>query len=151
MSSFRNVPWNVHAKIIWASAGLAFVGVPGAFAAHADIPIITSAWAGLSVYLIDAAGINMDKASILKLVAGVLTAITSFIIGYKTATTAAAYTGIGTVPAIVVNAGLNGIVTYSYGRALFTILIEDKNEKNIRIIIEKTVRLMIEWMKDVVR
>src|SRR5262249_12989385 len=116
-SGFSSIPWNVHLKIIWVSSGLALVGVPGAFGAHVDVPVIITTWIGLSAYIAKAVGTHLDKDTLSKIVVGVFTYASFFMLGYKSATAAAAYTGFGTLPAIVVNSGLNGVITYVYGRA----------------------------------
>jgi uncharacterized protein (DUF697 family) len=111
------VPWKMHLTIIWTAAGLGGVGLFSAFAAHADIAVISAAWTGMLVTLAVQAGHSLSKDGALKIVAGILFAVGGLAGGIKLANTYFAYTGVGTVPAMIVNAGANATLTYIVGKA----------------------------------
>jgi len=67
----------------------------------------------------------------LKVATGVLAGATSFPGGVKLADSDFALTGVGTVPAIVVNAGLNGVITWPAGRAWAHVVLEEDLEQSV--------------------
>jgi len=112
-----NIPLRMKTRIMWSSAAAGAVGVPGAFGAHLDLMAITAIWATLLVMLADQAGSSLDKAKAAKIVAAILAGITFFGTGFKLANTYFAYTGIGTIPAVIANVGANAGITYLFGNA----------------------------------
>ena len=111
------LPVRMKATILWSALAAGAVGIPGAFGAHADVPVLLGIWTTLLIRLASQAGESMSKATAAKVAAGVLVGIGGFQAGVKLATTYFAYTGVGTIPAIIVNAGANASLTYIFGRA----------------------------------
>lgn len=111
------IPLNMQATIIRRSLAAGGIGIPGAFGAHLDVAPIAVVWTEMLVRLAGQARREMDKAKAAKIVAGVLAGIGIFKVGFKAANTYFAYTGIGTVPAVLANVGVNGVATYLFGRA----------------------------------
>jgi uncharacterized protein (DUF697 family) len=125
------IPLNMKTTITTTSIGLGAVGIFGAFAAHSDLLAIAPAWTGMFLRLANQAGKPMERDRVLKVVTGVLVGVTSFVGGVKLANSYFAYTGIGTIPAIVVNAGVNGTLTWLAGRAWAQICLEDDLEQSV--------------------
>ena len=121
------------------SLGLAGVGVGSAFAAHADLVFITAAWTAMFIKLADQAGKSLEKNQAMKLVAGVLVGVGCFAAGFKLANTALAYTAFGTLPAMVLNASINALMTWLVGRAWAHVLIEGDAEQSV----DSLVRAMV--------
>jgi uncharacterized protein (DUF697 family) len=137
-----DLPLRMKTAIGW-SAGLAgAVGVPGAFAAHGDVPILIGIWTTLLVRLAFLAGKDLDKGKAAKIVAGVLLAIGGFAGGVKLMTTAIAYTGIGTIPAMVANAGANATLTYFFGRSTAKVFLSNDHLDSASAIIAAIVAIM---------
>lgn len=131
MSDARNskIPWSMHRVILYASGGLGAVGIPGAFAAHADVPVIATVWAGMFCALAVLAGKPMDKYLALKVAGGLLLALSGMIEGIKLANTYFAASLIATPYAVAANMALNAGITYNVGRAAARIfLLNDKEE-----------------------
>ena len=88
--------------VLYNSFAAAAVGVPGAFVAHGDVAILTGIWTNMLYNLARHAGCEMDKETAL-LVAGALIASTgTMLAGMKLANTYFGYTGVGTIPAMVI-------------------------------------------------
>ena len=111
------LPWNMHKTIIAATLGLGGVGIFGAFGAHADLAAISSAWVAMFATLAVQAGKPLEKATVLKIVAGIMLGVGGFVGGVKLANTYFAYTGVGTVAAMIINSSANAALTYVTGRA----------------------------------
>jgi uncharacterized protein (DUF697 family) len=136
------LPFPMKTAIGW-SAGLAgAVGVPGAFVAHADVPILVGIWITLLVRLAVLAGKDLDKGKAAKIVAGVLLATGGFAGGVKLMTTAIAYTGVGTVPAVIANAGANATLTYFFGRSTAKVFLSNDHLDSVSAIIAAIVAIM---------
>jgi len=112
-----DIPLKMRTKIIWSAVTAGAIGVPGAFGAHADVPLLAGIWATLLVLLAKDAGAELDKAKATKIVAAIFLGISFFGTGFKLANTYFAYTVIGTLPAIIANVGANGSITYLFGKA----------------------------------
>lgn len=95
----------------WAAA----VGVPGAFAAHADIPILAGIWAKMIYEIAEDNNIELNEANAIKIAAAIGGAVGIAAVGVKAANTYFAYTGIGSLLAIPLNATANGVGTYLIG------------------------------------
>ena len=100
-------------------SGSAFTG-PGA-----DLTIIGSAWAVMIVALALQAGVSLDRSTALKIATAMLMSFGSFLGGSKLAIQAFALTGVGTLPAIGANCGINAGITYLAGMAIATILVQE--------------------------
>lgn len=118
------IPANMNGTILWTAGSLGGVGLFSAFAAHADVAVITGAWATMLVTLAVQAGHSLDKDKALKIVAGVLLGVGGLVGGTKLATTYFAYTGVGTIPAMLANASANATLTYLVGKAAATAFLE---------------------------
>ena len=73
-------------------------------------------------------------------------AATSLIGGIKLATTYFAYTGVGAIPAIVANAGVNGILTWLAGRAWAQVVLEDDLEQSVDSLIRAMLGVLAGWL-----
>lgn len=129
------LPWRMHQTIIWSSLSTAVAGVPGAFMAHGDVMIIAAIWTTMLIALAKQSGATMEKAKAAKIIAGVLAGIGGFAGGVKLANTYFAYTGVGTVPAMIINAGANAILTYLFGKAVARVFLSDGSERPAEVII----------------
>jgi uncharacterized protein (DUF697 family) len=118
------------------------VGIVGAFGAHADIPFLIGIWVKMTLEIADCMGRKLDKDRAKKLVTGVITGIGGFVGGVKLANTYFAYTGIGTIPAILANVGTNGSLTYIYGKALTRVFASESKEFTIDTLIATIVALI---------
>jgi hypothetical protein len=128
MSNDMNVPSNMRNTVRATALGLGALGIPGAFGAHADLVPITAAWATMLVTLASQAGREMDKDFAFKVAGGVIVAVGGFAAGVKTANTWLAWTGVGTLAAVLCNVGTNAALTYTTGMAAARVfLIEDKS------------------------
>ncbi len=107
------------AKNSWSAAA---VGVPGAFAAHADIPILVGIWTNMLWKISKESRSNLDFKTIVKAVATFGAAVGTVASGVKIANTYFASTGVGTPLAIVFNSAANGLATYSIGRTCGNIM-----------------------------
>jgi len=92
------------------------------------------------------ADIEMDKVTAMKLTTSILLSIGSFLGGTKLAVQAFSYTGVGTVPAMLANGGINAGITYLTGKAIAATLIREKGVDSVedfaRVIV-KTVLLAL--------
>lgn len=125
--------------ILTTSLGLGAVGVFGAFAAHSDILAIAPAWVAMFASISEDAGVHVDRDKLLKIATGVLLGVGGLLGGMKMANTYFAYTGIGTIPAVVANAGMNAVATWLAGRAWGHIVLEEDLEQSV----ENLVRAMM--------
>lgn len=128
--------------ILWHSLAAGGVGIPGAFAAHGDLVAITAIGVTLFIQLAVKAGKQMDKATATKIVAGVLAGIGGFAGGVKLANTYFAYTGVGTVPAIVVNAGANAGLTYLFGKAVASTFLAENTEITVEALVRNIILII---------
>ena len=85
------------------------------------------------------AGVHVDRDKLLKIATGVLLGVGGLLGGMKMANTYFAYTGIGTIPAVVANAGMNAVATWLAGRAWGHIVLEEDLEQSV----ENLVRAMM--------
>lgn len=83
------------------------------------------------IKLADQAGQSTEKNKAMKLVAGVLVGVGSFAAGNKLANTALAYSAVGTLPAVALNAGINALMTWPMGRAWAHVLLEGDAEQSV--------------------
>jgi hypothetical protein len=114
-----SLPWSAKCINFKTVGGTAAFGVAGAFAGpHADVPAIIGSWSVMVGSLAKDAGMTMSGDDALKLAAGVATGVSLALAGVKFATMAFTWSGIGTVPAVVANCGLNAAVTYLFGRSV---------------------------------
>ena len=107
----------MNATILWTSLSLGGLGLFTTFVAHADIGFVSVAWATMFVTLAIQAGHSLSKDTALKIAAGVMIGVGGLAGGIKVANTYFAYTGFGTIPAMLANAGTNATFTYIVGRA----------------------------------
>lgn len=113
-----DIPFGMRTRIICSSVTVGAVGIPGALGAHLDVVAIAGIWGNLLLMLGKQAGAEFDKAKATKIVAVILAGVGLFGTGFKLANTYFAYTGIGTIPAVVLNAGANASITYLFGKAV---------------------------------
>jgi hypothetical protein len=105
--------------VIATAAGLGAEGLGSAFLGPgADLMIIATAWAGMIGALAGIADVKLDKITALKIATTILVSFGSFVGGSKLAVQAFAYTGVGTLPALVANGGINAVVTYLTGTTI---------------------------------
>jgi uncharacterized protein (DUF697 family) len=128
--------------IVWSATAAGVVGVPGAFGAHADVLALVAIWTALMVRLGILAGKEIEKGVAAKVVAGVLVGIGGFAGGVKLMTTAIAYTGIGTIPAIIVNSSANATLTYYFGRSVARVFLSKDLHDSAGAIITAIVAMM---------
>jgi len=136
------IPLRMKTTIAWSAASAGAIGIPGAFAAHFDIPVLVGIWSNLLVRLAIQAGRDIEKGVAAKIVAGVLLAIGGFAGGVKLMTTALAYTGVGTVPAIIANSGANATLTYFFGRSVAKVFLSQDHRDSAGAIIAAIVAIM---------
>jgi uncharacterized protein (DUF697 family) len=134
------------ATILATSVGLGTVGLFGAFAAHSDLLAITPAWTHMFLRLAKQAGKTLDKDRAVKITSGVLMGATALIGGIKLANTYFAYSGVGTIPAIVVNAGVNGVLTWLAGRAWAQITLEEDLEQSVESLVRAVLGMLGGWL-----
>jgi len=115
--------WSSNKKILTASASAAAVGVPGAFGGPGtDLAPIVTIWTALFVALADDEAVHMSERTAIKIVSSVLASIGLIGFGTKTAITVFAWTGVGTVVAVMLNASINAAMTYVFGQAVISVL-----------------------------
>jgi len=136
------IPLRMKTAIVWSAVLAGAVGVPGAFGAHADVLALTAIWITLLIRLGILAGKDIEKGTAAKIVAGVLLGIGGFAGGVKLMTTAVAYTGIGTIPAIIVNAGANAALTYYFGRSVAKVFLSEDLHDSASAIIAAILAMM---------
>ena len=110
-----SIPDSMRRTIRAVSWSLGVEGFFGVFTAHWDLGIIAAAWTGMFASLANQAGHKLDRDTAYKLALGIAIGVGGFAVGYKIAATTIAYTGVGTLPAMVANAGTNGLVTHVVG------------------------------------
>lgn len=86
------IPAKMNATILWTAGSLGGMGLFTAFAAHADIAVITAAWATMFVTLAVQAGHQLEKNKAVKIITGVLLGMGGLAGGMKLATAYFAYT-----------------------------------------------------------
>ncbi|MEJ0027704.1 MAG: hypothetical protein WDN01_16895 [Rhizomicrobium sp.] len=122
------IPTAMQRTIYWSALALGIEGLFGVFTVHADVPIIVAAWTGMFVKLASQAGRKMDKTTATKVAAGIVVGVGGIASGMRLAETWLAYTGVGTLPAMICNAGTNAVFTYMVGCAIARVfLARDRN------------------------
>lgn len=134
---------SVHTKITSAAALAGAVGVPGSFAAHADVWVLGLVWAGLFTTIADATGTTFTRHERTRIIKGVLAGAAAFIGGMKAATTVIAYTGVGTIPAMLANASINATFTYTFGMALYQVFSSKEKHVTTADLIQAIVVVML--------
>jgi Domain of unknown function (DUF697) len=142
--SAPQIPSGMRATVAWTAAGLGTMGLFTAFAAHADVGAITTAWSGMFIRLAHQADLELDKDDALKIAAGVLVGIGGLAAGVKLANTWLAYTGVGTLPAMVCNAGTNGAVTYVIGCSAARVFISSDRGTSVQEMVKAIVRIVFQ-------
>ena len=104
---------------------------------------IAGIWTGMLVRLSNQAGNRMNKGKAAKVAAGVLAGIGLFKTGFKLADTYFAYTGVGTIPAVVANAGADGTITYLFGRAAGKLFLSEDGEDSVEGLVKGILTLMV--------
>jgi uncharacterized protein (DUF697 family) len=137
------LPLKMKATIVRCSMGAAGVGIPGAFAAHGDLVAIGAIWTTMLIRLATHAGENLENSKATKIVAGVFAGIGLFKVGFKLANTYFAFTGVGTLPAMIANASVNGGVTYLFGRASGKLFLSEGFRDSTESIVQNLLSLMI--------
>lgn len=122
-----------------SSFAAAAVGVPGAFAAHGDIPVLTGIWANMIYRLAKHSECPMDMATAARIAGSIAVSMAAMSAGVKAANSYFAYTGVGTLPAIVANAGANGVGTWLVGRACADVMVE----KDLERMAEKVIKIVV--------
>lgn len=140
-----SIPFWMHFTIIGTSIVLGVEGPVGAFAPHVDIGVIIAAWSFMFVALAALAGGQMERDKGLKIAAGLIAAMGGLAMGVKIANAWAAYTGFGTIPAMVCNAGTNALVTYMIGRATAQVFLSEGAGASVDQIINAIMRIIFPW------
>jgi hypothetical protein len=107
-----------------ASAG--FVGIPGAFFAHGDIPVLAGIWTNMFFRLAKHANRNLDMKTAGRLALTTATALSVAATGVKVMNTVVAHTGLGAPFAMAANASANAGATYLIGTTAADLLIKNK-------------------------
>lgn len=136
------IPDEMHRTIVWASLGLGFTGLFGVFTAHGDLAVIVPAWGAMIWKLSDQACIEFDRDAALKLAGGLAAAIGGLVTGVKVAEAFLAYTGVGTIPAMVCNAGTNAAVTYIVGRSIARVFLASDSGTSVEEMVAAVIRLI---------
>lgn len=127
-----DIPFRMKSTITVAAVAAGGVGTIGAFLGPGgDVPLLAPIWISAAVHLADQAGQPMEKHLATKLVTTLLAGVGSFAGGMKLATTYFTYSGIGTIPGIVVNVGTNGVLTWLALRAMAQVFIEQDLTQSI--------------------
>lgn len=134
------IPANMHRTVLWTSCSLGGLGLFSAFAPHADLGVITTAWTAMFVTLAVQTGHKLSKDTALKIVGGILLGVGGIAGGAKLANTYFAYTGIGTIPAMLANAGANATITYLVGKAAAKTFIEMETLESVERIVASILR-----------
>lgn len=132
--------------ILASSLSLGGVGLLGAFAAHSDLLAIAPAWSAMFIKIARQGGRSLDKNKALKIATGVLAGAGSLIGGIKLANTYFAYTGVGTVPAVLINGSVNGVLTWLAGRAWAHIVLEEDPEGSIENLTRSILSALSGWL-----
>lgn len=111
--------------ILKHSFSAAAIGIPGAFAAHADIPALAGIWGRMIYKLAKHADCGMDEKTALKAAGSIAASVATMAAGAKLANTYFAATGIGTPIAIAANAGANAAGTWIVGNIAGELMLED--------------------------
>jgi hypothetical protein len=102
-----------------ASAAAGALGVPGAFAFGADVPILIGIWTLGAVMIVDKAGATTTKAQLKAFVTSTISGAALFMAGSKLATAIFhLLPGPGTLAAMGVNSSLNALFTYRFLRSV---------------------------------
>ena len=136
------IPEAMHDIIVMASVGLGITGIFGVFVPHGDVPIIVAAWVGMFLKLAEEVKLEFDKDLAFKLAGGLVAAVGGLVSGVKIAETFLAYTGIGTIPAMICNVGTNAAMTYVIGRALARVFLASDRSTTIEEMIRGVIRLI---------
>lgn len=135
-----SISLKMNGHILTAAVSAAGVGIPGALAGpHADVPALIAIWTALFLTLANDAGAAMSKDQAMKLATGVALAVGSFAGGVKLATTVAAWTGAATLPAVVANLSLNGVITWLVGRGAAHVFQEHETDQTVENMIRAIV------------
>lgn len=137
------IPADMKRTIILYTGGLGVEGFFGVFTPHWDVPIIIGAWTAMFGRLYNQAGTRLDKHTRRKIAAGVFLGIGGIAGGVKVANTTLAYTGVGTGPAMVANAGTNAIVTYLVGYAAARVFLSTDPGTPAREIVKAILALIV--------
>lgn len=119
------IPSNIQKTITNHALGAAAVGVPGAFAAHADLGVLGGIWARMIVRIAEQTDVDIDFKSAAKIAATLGIAIGTIGTGVKAANTYFAWSGVGTPLAILFNSSANGIATNHIGKAVASVMLKD--------------------------
>jgi len=126
----------------WAALGLGAEGFFGVFAAHADLGAITAAWITMFIALAAEAGTELDKATAMKIATGIVVGIGGMAAGIKMAEAWLAYTGVGTIPAMLCNAGTNAIMTYMIGNAAARVFVAQDGSACAEEVVKAIMRIV---------
>jgi hypothetical protein len=114
-----SVPNRFRSIVGGASLAAGAVGVPGAFAFGADVPVLIGIWASGAALIVDEAGGSFSKEDLVPLATATVTGTATFIAGSKLAAKLFHLVpGPGTLAAIGVNSFLDAFFTYRFLRAV---------------------------------
>ena len=120
-----NLPFSMKTTIYLRSVAAGGLGIVGAFTGpHADLAGIIAIWTEMLVTLAGQAGRDLSTSKATKIAAVVCSGVAAFLTGVKVASTVFTWTGVGTIPAVIANLGVNAVVTYSFGHAAGRIFLE---------------------------
>lgn len=127
-----SVPKKFRSIVGGASKVAGAVGVPGAFAFGADVPVLIKIWVTGAILIANKAGHAASKKEITALATTASSGVATFITGSKLATKLFHLVpGPGTVTAIGVNSSLNAIFTYRFLRSVSKVFDQYDNEEMI--------------------
>ena len=119
-------PLNIQSCIIKHSIGAAAVGVPGAFAAHADVPVLVGIWGKMIYNIAQHAKKDISSDTAAKIAVSIGMTAGTFAATGKVANTYFAVSGVGTPLAILFNSSLNGVSTYAIGDSVANVILKDE-------------------------
>jgi len=119
-----SIPLSMRTCVLRHTIAAGAIGVPGAFAAHADIPFLIALWAKMFYELAEKTENGLDKKAALRLATALGTAVGTTAAGAKAANTyfTAVSGGLALPFTIAVNSSANALGTYIIGMAAADLL-----------------------------
>lgn len=124
-------------------AASAAIGVPGAFAFGADVPLLIGNWTAGAVRIFEETGFSVEEHEVKSLVGGVISAVAAYIAGASLASKVFHLVpGPGTALAVVANTGLNAFFTYRFLRQVANLCNQHDDEEFIWQMLSNTAALI---------
>lgn len=122
------------------------IGVPGAFAFGADVPILIGIWTTGAAMIADQSNRSIEKQEIKAIVVSVASGTATFVAGTKVAAKLFhLLPGPGTLAAVGINSGLNAFFTYKFLRATAKIFDKYDDEEMIMQALGSGLQLFTVW------